>query len=108
MDVRLIAATNQPLEQRVNERLFRADLYHCLNVIRLEIPPLRKRMEDLAQTSRLPGSDHFLQDALDRGWTLMDVERAYIRHVLDMTAGNKIQAARRLGVNRSTLYRKLG
>jgi DNA-binding NtrC family response regulator len=39
---------------------------------------------------------------------LQDVERAYIRHVLEATGGNKIQTARLLGVDRSTLYRKLG
>ena len=171
VDVRLIAATNQPLEQRVSERLFRADLYHRLNVIQLEIPPLRDRkediddlvdaltrriasrlgkpgpavslealrwirayrwpgnvrelantleraialsehdtllIEDLAQASQLPSNDRFLQDALDCGCTLEDLERSYIRHVLDATGGNKIQAARILGVDRSTLYRKLG
>jgi DNA-binding NtrC family response regulator len=171
VDVRLITASNQPLEQRVAERLFRADLYHRLNVIRLEIPPLRERtddldelvdalifkiatrlrrpvpavsldalrwmrayrwpgnvrelantleraialaehdtllLEDLAQASQIPGNDQFLDDALARGWTLVDVERAYIRHVLEATGGNKIQAARILGMDRSTLYRKLG
>ncbi|MCK9638247.1 MAG: sigma-54 dependent transcriptional regulator, partial [Methylobacter tundripaludum] len=47
VNIRLIAATHQPLEQRVNERQFRADLYHRLNVINLEIPPLRERKEDM-------------------------------------------------------------
>lgn len=172
VNIRLIAATHQPLEQRVNERLFRADLYHRLNVINLEIPPLRERkedlddlvgtlsrrisvslgkampvnistevlrwirayhwpgnvrelanmleraialtehdtllLEDLAQASRLPESGDFLQNAMAQGWTLEDVERAYMRHVLDVTGGNKIQAARILGMDRSTLYRKLG
>lgn len=171
VNIRLIAATHQPLVQRVNERLFRADLYHRLNVINLEIPPLRERkedlddlvgtlsrrisaslgkampvnisvevlrwirayhwpgnvrelantleraialtehdtllLEDLAQASRLPESGDFLQNALAQGWTLEDVERAYMRHVLDVTGGNKIQAARILGMDRSTLYRKL-
>ncbi len=65
-------------------------------------------LEDLAQASRIAGNDHFLNDALARGWTLEDAERAYIRHVLDATGGNKIQAARTLGVDRDTLYRKLG
>lgn len=172
VNIRLIAATHQPLEQRINERLFRADLYHRLNVINLEIPPLRERkedlddlvstlsrrisvslgkampvnistevlrwirayhwpgnvrelanmleraialtehdtllLEDLAQASRLPESGGFLQNAMAQGWTLEDVERAYMRHVLDVTGGNKIQAARILGMDRSTLYRKLG
>lgn len=44
---RLIAATNAPLEQVVSEGRFRSDLYHRLNVVRIEIPPLRARTEDL-------------------------------------------------------------
>jgi len=172
VNIRLIAATHQRLEQRINERQFRADLYHRLNVINLEIPPLRERkedmdelvnvlsrqisvrlgkampvnisaevlrwvrayhwpgnvrelsntleraialtehdtllLEDLAQASRLPEKEDFLQNAMTKGWALEDLEFAYIRHVLDVTGGNKIQAARILGMDRSTLYRKLG
>jgi transcriptional regulator with GAF, ATPase, and Fis domain len=47
VDVRVIAATHQPLEQRAEERMFRLDLYHRLAVFPLEIPALRERMEDL-------------------------------------------------------------
>ena len=47
VDVRVIAATHQPLEQRAEERLFRLDLYHRLAVFPIKIPPLRDRMEDL-------------------------------------------------------------
>lgn len=173
VNVRLIAATHQSLEQRVNDKLFRADLYHRLNVISLEIPPLRERkedidelvsvllhticrrlgkheavnvsvevlrwirayhwpgnvrelantlekaivlaehdtllLEDLAQASKLPRNDgDFLESAMLREWTLADIEQTYIRYVLKMTGGNKIQAARILGLDRSTLYRKLG
>ncbi|HMM54976.1 MAG TPA: nitrogen regulation protein NR(I) [Candidatus Desulfobacillus sp.] len=46
-DVRIIAATHQDLEQRVREHLFREDLFHRLNVIRLHLPPLRERREDV-------------------------------------------------------------
>ncbi|EIC29260.1 MULTISPECIES: sigma-54-dependent transcriptional regulator [Methylomicrobium] len=173
LNVRLIAATHQPLAQRVNDKTFRADLYHRLNVINLEVPSLRERkedidelvnvllhricrrlgkqesvnismevlrwfrayhwpgnvrelantleraivlaehdtllLEDLAQASKLPPSEgDFLESAMQQGWTLANIERAYIRHVLEATGGNKIQAARILGLDRSTLYRKLG
>ncbi len=173
VNVRLIAATHQPLAQRVNDKLFRADLYHRLNVINLEVPPLRERkddidelvkvlihticlrigkqspinisaevirwirayhwpgnvrelantleraivlaehdtllLEDLAQASKIPVNDKsFLELAMMQGWTVEDIQQAYIRHVLEVTGGNKIQAARILGLDRSTLYRKLG
>jgi two-component system nitrogen regulation response regulator GlnG len=54
-DVRIIAATHQDLEQRVGDGLFREDLFHRLNVIRLRLPPLRERHEDIPVLAR-----HFL------------------------------------------------
>src|SRR6185437_10058581 len=48
VDVRVIAATHQNLEERVRTGLFREDLFHRLNVIRIELPPLRSRREDIA------------------------------------------------------------
>ena len=54
-NVRVIAATHQNLEQRVRDGLFREDLYHRLNVIRLRLPSLRERREDIPLLAR-----HFL------------------------------------------------
>jgi two-component system nitrogen regulation response regulator GlnG len=55
-NVRVIAATHQNLEERVRQGLFREDLMHRLNVVRLRLPPLRERQEDIAPLTR-----HFLQ-----------------------------------------------
>ncbi|WP_019939226.1 nitrogen regulation protein NR(I) [Bordetella sp. FB-8] len=55
VDVRIVAATHQPLEQRVEQGLFREDLFHRLNVIRLRLPPLRERIEDIPALA-----NHFL------------------------------------------------
>ncbi len=58
VDVRIIAATHQNLEQRVRDGQFREDLFHRLNVIRIQIPSLRERREDIPLLMR-----HFLQQA---------------------------------------------
>jgi two-component system nitrogen regulation response regulator GlnG len=55
-NVRIIAATHQNLEERVKQGLFREDLFHRLNVIRLRLPPLRERREDIPLLTR-----YFLQ-----------------------------------------------
>jgi two-component system nitrogen regulation response regulator GlnG len=58
VDVRIIAATHQNLEERVNKNEFREDLFHRLNVIRIHLPSLRERKEDIEQLSH-----HFLTQA---------------------------------------------
>jgi DNA-binding NtrC family response regulator len=58
-DVRIIASTNRPLEQKVEENSFRADLFYRLNVIAIHMPPLRERSEDIALLAR-----YFLEKTL--------------------------------------------
>ncbi|UJR78756.1 sigma-54-dependent transcriptional regulator [Sandaracinus amylolyticus] len=172
VDVRLIAATNRSLEEDLRERRLRADLYHRLNVIRIDVPPLRERLDDLPRlvdtllarlaprASRpLAGvseeamrwlraqpwtgnvrelanvveravmlTDHdvlvledfvegraieesdlaFLTSAAEEGIGLDELELRYIRRVLERCGGNKAKAAQVLGIDRSTLWRKLG
>jgi DNA-binding NtrC family response regulator len=167
---RVIAATNQPLEALLRSGQLRPDLYYRLNVIRIEVPPLRERRDDilplvdlfLGSASqrhdrpiigvsapamrrlteyRWPGNvrqlanlieravalcehdtilpedldfedgpgagESFLGDAVEQGLPLEDLEREYVRRILDANGGNKAAAARVLGINRRTLYRKI-
>ena len=166
---RLVAATNRPLESQLREGQFRPDLYYRLNVIRIEVPPLRERREDIIPLAEVflsraserqsravkgiaatamrrlmayhwPGNVRELANLLERAVALGDhdtvvpedldfpddghvepllagspsgdvpleeVERAYVRRVLEARGGNKAAAARSLGINRRTLSRKL-
>jgi DNA-binding NtrC family response regulator/tetratricopeptide (TPR) repeat protein len=61
IDVRVLAATNADLEQRVAEGKFREDLYYRLSVIRIDVPPLRARREEIPHLSTF-----FLREACDR------------------------------------------
>tara|TARA_E500000178_G_scaffold77346_1_gene75391 strand:- start:22 stop:1008 length:987 start_codon:yes stop_codon:yes gene_type:complete len=70
VDVRIIAATHQNLENLVKEHFFREDLFHRLNVIRIHIPRLRDRREDIPQLT-----NHFLKVAAEE----LDVEPKQMR-----------------------------
>jgi two-component system response regulator HydG len=170
-DVRVISTTNRDLESAVEEKLFREALFFRINVIQVELPPLRERGTDillLAQhfieqfatrtDKRISGiSDAAAEKLLDYAWpgnvrelrnvveravaltkyeklavddlpekirsyhgtemiigskaselvSMEETERRYILHVLKAVGGNKAHAARLLGFDRKTLYRKL-
>ena len=76
-NVRVIAATHQDLEARVKQGLFREDLYHRLNVIRLRLPPLRERREDIPLLAK-----HFLQKwARELGVEPKRLSEATLKHL---------------------------
>ena len=162
VDVRIVAAANQDPEELMNDARFRRDLYYRLGVVRLTVPPLRERKEDIPQlaahflrriSERLgrpvrmtaeslarlqayawPGNVRELENVIERAAVLKTdlsivpedleflvgresdaasdlgeldlVERDKIVEVLKEAAGNKAEAARRLGIERKTLYRK--
>ena len=171
-DVRIVAATNHDLETAVEEGRFRKDLFFRVNVIQLELPPLRSRGSDIlllaqrfldafaarsgkqvvslseAVAEKLlayswPGNVRELRNSIERAVALTrhdrltvedlpekirayrrsqllidggdpselapleEIERRYILHVLQSVAGNRTLAARTLGLDRKTLYRKL-
>lgn len=171
VDVRVITATNKDLLQLVKEGSFREDLYYRLNVVGLEIPPLRTREDDIpllaqhfiemfasknkkeikaftpkAMDSLLrydwPGNVRELMNAVERGVVLAqseylddtdlrifhegshensgpvmlshetprpleEVEKETVLRTLESTGGNKSETARRLGITRKTLHKKL-
>jgi two-component system nitrogen regulation response regulator GlnG len=81
VDVRVIAATHQDLEQRVKQGVFREDLFHRLNVIRLRIPPLRERREDIGLLAQ-----YFLAAAareLDSETKVLHPDTAALLHAYD-------------------------
>ncbi|MEO5588433.1 MAG: sigma-54 dependent transcriptional regulator [Gemmatimonadaceae bacterium] len=170
IDTRLIAATNRNLDEEIARGNFRSDLFYRLNVISIEIPPLRQRRDDILllaesfltdiatkrgenqkslsaeaaqqlQEYSWPGNVRELENAIERAVILASngtiqpsalpdkvrerkaeplmneraasnppldvIERAYIMWVLGSEGGNKSRAAEVLGIDTSTLHRKL-
>ncbi|WLD94229.1 sigma-54-dependent Fis family transcriptional regulator [Alkalihalobacillus sp. AL-G] len=168
VDVRIIAATNRPLEKMVQEKLFREDLFYRINGFQLIIPPLRERKEDIAtlteyflkKVTQRTGKrvNHIDQEAIDilyhHNWPgnirelenvieaavhltyeeiigidslpdyltekellrvgkqslkklLEQTERKAIIEALEQNRGNKLEAAKTLGIGKSSLYEKL-
>ena len=94
----MIAATARDLEAEVRDGRFREDLYYRLNVLRIHIPPLRERLEDL--------------DALVQALLLRAMDRSGRRltlapEALAAAGGNRGRAAELLGVSQRNLFYKL-
>jgi two-component system response regulator HydG len=174
VDVRILAATNRNLEEDVKKGKFREDLYYRLNVVMLNIPPLRDRQDDIpllahhflekyAEKNRKPvkgfsplamdmllkyewpGNVRELENTIERAVILLpgehitekelpsnitepysekrnwveqpkelaanrpleEIEKEAILATLEAAGGNKSETARRLGINRKTLHKKL-
>ena len=164
-DLRIITATNRNLSQMVEEGSFRADLFYRINVIRLEMPPLRERPEDIPllaeaflrrlsatrgkaveglsraalrhlKTYTFPGNVRELENTLEHGYVLCSghrieehdlpdwllkrddgddnratsfeqLEASFLREVLARNRWNRSEAARELGIHKTTLHRKI-
>lgn len=163
VDFRLISATRRDLQEAVQKGKYREDFYYRINVIRIEIPPLRERKDDIPllvnhflykysqetsctvdrisdeAMSRLnaydwPGNVRELENAIERAVvlsrsrtlrtsdftflrspvfedkrfpTLKELEKSYILQVLDDSQWNVTRASQVLGINRSTLHKKI-
>ena len=79
-NVRIITATHQDLEERVKQGLFREDLFHRLNVIRIQIPPLRERKEDIPALLNLFLKQSAREIGVEAKQLLPDVE-AYLSNL---------------------------
>jgi two-component system response regulator AtoC len=116
VDVRVLAATNKPLERAVAEGAFRQDLFYRLNVVTVHIPPLRDRREEIpvfldyflgkysVQYNKHPGafSDYALQRILDYDWpgNIRELENLVKRYVI---VGNEAQIIRELSTHKPIL-----
>lgn len=80
VNVRIVAATHRPLEQRVRDGLFRADLYFRLRVVELALPPLRARGEDIVLLARDFVGQHALRYGRTAPVLTANAERVLLQH----------------------------
>ncbi len=185
VDVRVLAATNQNLVERIKTNQFREDLYYRLQVVQLDVPPLRNRMEDIDVLIRYfiekfnrifgkkvqdvstdaveiirdyhwPGNVRQLENVMERAFNMVEIDKILVEHLppylieglpgqarfgaeiqatilsnsnereagnlsnakellerkqiekaLSCSHGNKSEAAKRMGITRTTLYQKM-
>ena len=102
INTRILAATNRDLYTQAQQGKFRQDLYYRLNIVPLELPPLRKRIDDLEMLLQT----FTKQLAQHHRINLKNFEIKMIKQALQKTYGNRSQAARLLGLTRDAfLYR---
>lgn len=100
--MRVLAASNRDLAAEVSAGRFRQDLYYRLDVVQIEVPPLRDRPEDVAPLAR-----HFAERfGLRYGLGRVELSAELLAE-LERCHGNQSQAARRLEVSRPTLIDKM-
>jgi two-component system, NtrC family, nitrogen regulation response regulator GlnG len=91
LDVRIIAATHQNLEQRIAAGSFREDLYYRLNVVPISMPPLRERPDDIGLLAQ-----HFLKIAATEGLPLRDIDNDAIALLSRMSWRGNVRELRNL------------
>jgi hydrogenase-4 transcriptional activator len=113
VDIRLIAASHQKLLERVDQGLFRMDLYYRLNVFPLEVPPLRDSLDDTPElvTSILLNINKKLvkksQELAHKAWLNYKAIIGHTLAALDWKISGKHGAAKALGLPPSTLRSKM-
>lgn len=92
VDVRVITATNQNLEEMVLEKKFRIDLFHRLNLFRIDIPPLRERKEDIPLLF-----DYFVEvNSKKLGKPIKKVEKSIIKKLMDYSFPGNVRELKNL------------